>query len=659
MVSDSEGDSARRQSNEYVSATQGTFANQQDTPSDSRDIRFISSGDIVADTASVEPEASAASIAVEHVEDDGRVAKTEGRGLGTDSQRATSSPSLKIDIDRAIRVGGDGNVGNLSPESSLDRSQARRSASPKMQNPGPSPRSRERAFSLRRSMLTRNIHGEPESSNPRAQQQPAVGPVQEDLVSDTPEKSRTAITIAPTVLNPHHSEPILRPQKPSTDLSTLPHYETWLRSRVARSSLLSSLRSGYKRAHKAILRIQELPPTKDGRHIDVDAHRASELIDERTNREYIDNTIRSCKYTVWNFLPRQLCAQFSKLANFYFLCVSILQMIPGLSTTGTYTTIIPLSFFVALSMAKEGYDDYRRFKLDKLENKKSTTVLRAEGALGETHEKATAVPLASLSTQRWQDTPWKDVRVGDIVRLTRDDEVPADLILLHARGMNGVAYVETMALDGETNLKSKTAVPPIAQACSTLDGIAGCDAHVVVEDPNMDLYKFEGRVSVGNENLPLTNNEIIYRGSTIRNTPEVFAMVIYTGEECKIRMNATKNPRIKAPSLQALVNKIVIITVLFVLVLAIFNTVAYEIWQTSTEEKSWYITEASVAFFPILTSFIIMFNTMIPLSLYVSLEIVKLCQMILMNDIEMYDEESNTPMEARTSTINEELGQIK
>lgn len=99
--------------------------------------------------------------------------------------------------------------------------------------------------------------------------------------------------------------------------------------------------------------------------------------------------------------------------------------------------------------------------------------------------------------------------------------------------------------------------------------------------------------------------------------------------------------------------------VVFVVVLAIFNTVAYQIWQETTEEKAWYLTDASVAFFPILVSFIILFNTMIPLSLYVSLEIVKLSQILLMNDIDMYDETSNTPMEARTSTINEELGQVK
>ena len=105
-------------------------------------------------------------------------------------------------------------------------------------------------------------------------------------------------------------------------------------------------------------------------------------------------------------------------------------------------------------------------------------------------------------------------------------------------------------------------------------------------------------------------------------------------------------------------NKVVIILVIFVIALAIFNTVAYQIWQEQVEEDAWYLTDASVAFFPVLASFIILFNTMIPLSLYVSLEIVKLCQMFLLNDIQMYDESSDTPMEARTSTINEELGQV-
>ncbi|KAL8951349.1 MAG: hypothetical protein Q9222_002668 [Ikaeria aurantiellina] len=522
-----------------------------------------------------------------------------------------------------------------------------------------SPRTRQRGFSLRRSMLKRNVHGEPESSAGAARpiSEYEAAQHQEPSAPSDPKKSRTAISISPVTRELHFDEPLSRPLKSNTGLSSLPHYETWLKTRVARSNLFSILRASYRKAHKKILRIHELPPSKDGRHVTVDLERTKGRIDERSKREYMDNTIRSCKYTAWNFLPRQLYAQFSKLANFYFLCVSILQMIPGLSTTGTYTTIIPLSFFVALSMAKEGYDDFRRFKLDKAENNKSVSVLRADMS-SEVSGQATKGPSGSSSSKRWESCKWKDIRVGDVVRLVRNEAAPADLVVLHANGLNNVAYIETMALDGETNLKTKQTSPSIVQQCSTVDGLAQSDAQFVAEDPNLDLYKFEGKVITGQTVLPLTNTEIIYRGSIIRNTPEVYALVIYTGEECKIRMNATKNPRIKAPSLQAVVNKVVIIIVLFVLALAIFNTVAYQIWQESTEEKSWYLVDASVGFFPILSSFIILFNTMIPLSLYVSLEIVKLFQMILMNDIEMYDEESNTPMEARTSTINEELGQI-
>ena len=410
--------------------------------------------------------------------------------------------------------------------------------------------------------------------------------------------------------------------------------------------------ASYEKCRRFLLRLHEIPPSKDGRQIEASCADHEALIDERTGREYIDNKICSSRYTLWNFLPRQLLAQFSKLANFYFLSVSILQMIPGLSTTGNYTTIVPLTFFVAISMAKEGYDDLRRYKLDKAENLKEAFVAR------KVPRKSAESPLKPSEPIDWIKTKWKDVRVGDVVRLRRDEAAPADLALLHVEGSNGIAYFETMALDGETNLKGKQA-SSLTKNCSSVDGLVACNARLTVEDPNLDLYNFDGKMTTGNETVPLTNNQIVYRGSVLRNTQESIGMVVYSGEECKMRMNATKNPRIKAPALQSVVNKIVVIIVIFVIALAIFNTVAYQLWVKTTEKKAWYLTDARVAFFPILSSFIILFNTMVPLSLYVSLEIVKAFQVYFMNDIEMYDEESNTPMEARTNTINEELGQVK
>lgn len=566
------------------------------------------------------------------------VPKGESRATTSSSMSSTSSCDMESIIS--------------GPEAAADTRNRPPASEATIIMPPRIPRSRERGFSLRRTIFARHISEKAQASGSELELQPGLhfekhqGPLHPVMEAQSNKKPRTTIMVVPVQEDPKQWEPT----KKQNHTSFLPHYDTWVKDRAAQSNILMKVERTYEKAVKFILRIHDIPPSKDGRHLQLDASRKQPLIDERTGRVYMDNTIRSSKYTVWNFVPRQLFAQFSKLANFYFLSVSILQMIPGLSTTGSFTTIVPLSFFVTLSMAKEGYDDFSRYRLDKAENNRIVSVLHADNP---------AASIIGTGPKQWVTKKWREVLVGDIVRLVRNEAAPADLVLLHAAGSNGIAYVETMALDGETNLKSKQALPPLAKTCKTAEEIAQCNANFVVEDPNLDLYSFEGKCSVADETLPLTNNEIIYRGSILRNTSELYGMVIHSGEECKIRMNATKNPRIKAPSLQAVVNKIVIIIVIFVLVLAIFNTIAYQIWYKTTEREAWYLKEARVAFFPILASFVILFNTMIPLSLYVSLEIVKLFQLVLMNDIHMYDEDSNTPMESRTSTINEELGQVK
>lgn len=530
-----------------------------------------------------------------------------------------------------------------------------------------SPRSRTRGMSLRSSLFARNLTRQVQGGESVIEMQDVgssegIGP---RLSTPVKKASAPSVTISPVLETA--SSPIYAPSdshKGLQGVSALPHYQQWARRQANRHLPLRRVKEWYKRARKFILHIQDIPPSKDGRHIELDPSRKKDLIDDRTGRPFISNTIKSSKYTGWNFLPRQLFAQFGKLANAYFLSVSILQMIPGLSTTGTYTTIVPLLVFVSISMGKEGYEDLRRHKLDKADNNREARVLHSYGPIPTTRNDEHAEYSSEANETmdgplHWATVKWHSVRVGDVVKLERDDAAPADLVILRSTGQNSLAYVETMALDGETNLKTKQPHSALVSAYNSTEAIAAGGAHFVVEDPNLDLYNFEGRVTINGETVPITNNEVIYRGSIIRNTPEVFGLVIYTGEECKIRMNANKNPRIKAPSLQFLVNKVVLCIVFFVVFLALFNTIAYQIWEQVTEDKSWYLTKAHVPFGQILVSNIIMFNTMIPLSLYVSMEIIKVAQMLLLNsDVDMYDPESNTPFEARTSTINEELGQV-
>lgn len=536
-----------------------------------------------------------------------------------------------------------------SPEGSQATSPTSGSPTGAMQS---APRGRNRGMSLRSSMFARNFQRTQDADDTIIEMGEVASPGTDNRATTQSVKGKNdaAVTVSSIIGSPSLSPETshLDSLKQGIDGTISRQRRPWYKPHVSQYIPVRQIEDTLERARKFVLRIKDMPPSKDGRHIPLDPSRGNPLTDERTQKPHINNTIRSSKYNAWNFLPRQLFAQFSKLANFYFLCVSILQMIPGLSTTGTYTTIVPLLFFVSLSMAKEGLEDFRRYKLDREENNRLASVLHAYGPAdaSETKETRTDSIAVEEGLKQWVPVKWHNLRVGDVVKLQRDEAIPADIVLLHSSGPNDIACIETMALDGETNLKNKQPSPSTSKLCGTPEGIMTCGAHFVVEDPNLDLYNFEGRVTVNGKTSPLTNNEIVYRGSVLRNTPEAIGMIINSGEECKIRMNANKNPRIKAPTLQSTVNKIIIMMVVFVVGLSLSCSGAYEAWS-SYEDGAWYLVDASVPFGPIFTSFVIMFNTLIPLSLYVSLEIVKVAQMLLLNDIDMYDEESNTPSTLR------------
>ncbi|KAK1144179.1 drs2 neo1 protein [Aspergillus melleus] len=599
-------------------------------------------------------------------------------------RRRSRGLSINTDIAQQTSTGRSPERSTTSP---LSPRNALSPTSPQSPESAGRSRSRNRGYSLRRTIFAKNIQTQSGGTSPGAielgdvvspqaesPQEPSLpeSPQKEDDVARQPristETEKSHVLVAQTSMPESNSADgtsttyVSEPSeglKQGRHLSMSISHERWLKKRAMIATFQARIEAVLEAVRKTILQIKEIPPSNDGRHVDLDPTRTETLVDERTGKAYVGNWIRSSRYSFWSFFPRQLWAQFTKLANFYFLVVAILQMIPGLSTTGTFTTLIPLLIFVGISMSKEGFDDWRRYRLDKEENNRFASVLRPGVAFG---DQSPTDDNASISSEdrNWASVKWEDIKVGDVVKLERDQPVPADMVLLYADGPNGVAYIETMALDGETNLKNKQPCQPVAKVCSTVDGICSSAIHFAVEDPNMDLYKFDGNVMIAaNEKLPLTNNEIVYRGSILRNTGQAIGMIIYTGEECKIRMNANKNPRIKSPSLQAKVNRVVMLIVLLVVLLAVACTVAYKYWSRDVESRAWYLAEANVDYGPIFTSFLIMFNTMIPISLYVSMEIVKVAQMLLLNaDIDMYDPETDTPIEARTSTINEELGQV-
>lgn len=633
--------------------------------------------------------------------DSGRRASQQHVRFSTDLERPVADESRRssaglrrpgsrgLTVDTHLSVSRAHSPGR-SPEratSPLSPTHPREPPSPQSPDTGGRSRSRNRGYSLRRTIFAKNIEQQPDAATPSADvaetEEPPSPPPPASPSLPPPDIAAQPPLPAPSA--PQEKSEVVVAQRSSTSdstpkddgsttcysepkegrhLSMTLSYERWQKRTAAITTVKARVHEMLETARKTILGIQEIPPSADGRHIDLEPMRTEDRLDERTGKPYVGNAIRSSRYSLWSFFPRQLFAQFTKLANFYFLVVAILQMIPGLSTTGTFTTLVPLLIFVGISMGKEGFDDWRRYRLDREENNRIAWVLRpgAGSTMPPPSSAASARDSVSVASdaQDWAPVKWKDIKVGDVVKLGRDHPVPADLVLLHAEEANGIAYIETMALDGETNLKNKQPCQVVSKVCDSVEGICGNAIHFAVEDPNLDLYKFDGNVVVAaGEKAPLTNNEILYRGSIMRNTTAATGMVIYTGEECKIRMNANKNPRIKSPALQAQVNRVVVLIVFLVLSLAAACTIAYRYWSHDVESRSWYLADSNVSYGPIFTSFLIMFNTMIPISLYVSMEIVKVAQMLMLNaDVDMYDPETDTPIEARTSTINEELGQV-
>lgn len=460
-------------------------------------------------------------------------------------------------------------------------------------------------------------------------------------------------------------------------------YKAWLKRNIGKPATAAY----NKYILEDLFRQKPLPPSKDGRHVPLHPSRKEPLVDERRGYAYISNSIRSSRYTIYNFIPKQFWFQATRLSNFYFICVGVPQTIPGLSTTGNFTTILPLMFFMLLTIVKEGYDDWRRHRLDKVENRSLATVVRRrdEDVARETRASVAwkgisgSLPVpwkkknddidqtkegdileedSEDDTLCWRKTQWQHIRVGNVLRLTRDDPVPADIVLLHASGEDGMAYIDTMALDGETSLKSRQA-PAATRCCANIAGIKAIDAEAVIEDPNRDLHNFDGRLTVNGQIRPLTLADVILRGSVLRNTALAIGLVVNTGEECKIRMNANHHPKAKKPRLERYANQVVLTLIVYVILLSVGCAMGYLMWQNETENKSWYISSAPVSFAEIIVGYLIMFNNVIPLAMYVSLEIVKLGQQLLIaSDAEMYDEETDTPMRVNTNTILENLGQV-
>ncbi|KAF7321513.1 P-type phospholipid transporter [Mycena kentingensis (nom. inval.)] len=367
------------------------------------------------------------------------------------------------------------------------------------------------------------------------------------------------------------------------------------------------------------------------------------------NVDFSSNFVSTSKYNVATFVPKFLAEQFSRYANLFFLFTAFIQQIPNVSPTQRYTTIVPLGVVLLASAFKEIQEDLKRHQSDSELNARLAKVLTPEST--------------------FIDKKWQDIRVGDVVRMESNDFIPADMVVLSSSEPEGLCYIETANLDGETNLKIKQAsthtAPLVAPALvNSLRGALRC------EQPNNSLYTFEGTLDLTTstgmpKQVPLGPDQVLLRGAQLRNTSWAYGLAVYTGHETKLMRNATAAP-IKRTAVERQVNLQIVFLFIFLLALSIGSAIGGGIRSWFFASQQWYLLETTSiggrakSFIEDILTFIILYNNLIPISLIVTMEFVKFQQARLINsDLDMYYARTDTPALCRTSSLVEELGQIE
>ena len=232
-------------------------------------------------------------------------------------------------------------------------------------------------------------------------------------------------------------------------------------------------------------------------------------------------------------------------------------------------------------------------------------------------------------------------------------------------------------MDGETNLKARSSLKGTDELCSnsvsSSNGNKEIDLQMLIKSPLMDaviecdppnkmLYEFYGKLSMKSMEYPIGPENILLRGAKMRNTEWAIGVAIYTGHETKLMMNSMAQAPLKQSHVEISTNRQILALLGILMVICLISAGA-SVWWISNNSNHWYIaelqTQASSNFFLILLTFIILYNNLIPISLQVTLEMVRFIQAHFINcDLEMYCEDTDTPAMARTSNLNEELGQV-
>ncbi|KAJ3321129.1 hypothetical protein HDV06_004582 [Boothiomyces sp. JEL0866] len=277
----------------------------------------------------------------------------------------------------------------------------------------------------------------------------------------------------------------------------------------------------------------------------------------------------------------------------------------------------------------------------------------------------------SPKSEVWRKAQWKNIRVGDFILLRNNDSIPADLMIVSSSEPEYTCFVETKNLDGETNLKIKRGLPQLAHI-KTPEDCKRAKFTIEAEIPNANLYTFNGSIMIPSESeqdpysntiLPLGPSSIVLRGCILRNTSWLIGIAIYTGVDTKIMLNSGPTPS-KRSQVDRQINPQIILNVVVLITMCGICAIISGLYAGSAQFENYtYLgytdnpyTVGFITFFQCL----IIFQNIIPIALYISLDVTKTVMSYFISlDLDMYDEDSDKSAQPKSWNLCDDLGQIE
>ena len=267
---------------------------------------------------------------------------------------------------------------------------------------------------------------------------------------------------------------------------------------------------------------------------------------------------------------------------------------------------------------------------------------------------------------------WKDVRVGDVLRIYNNEEIPADIVVLSTSDEDNCCFVETKNLDGETNLKVKQSMKysSVNQKIHKADDMMDMSFQVDSEGPHANLYSYEGNLKYTARNgeeyqEPVTINNLLLRGCSLRNTKWVVGVVVFTGDDTKIMLNAGVTPT-KQSRMSRELNYYVLLNFLLLFVICFISGLVNGLYYRKTGTSRDYFEFGTIAGSPSVNGLVgffvalILYQSLVPISLYITIEIIKTAQaFFIYSDVGMYYPNLDFPCTPKSWSISDDLGQIE